>query len=253
MMRLRTTQVLITTVLALATGCASVGSRVPVAAVAPPAANAVAVPAPAPAKMTLPQFLGLDMLVRGVATGVRQTRLRLAKHVPALQPTASAPPRAIGDPQNLQSPSPSVAIAADIQLAEAEAPAKTAALAYLATLSCAKYPEIEEAILAGLDDISTSVRAAAAQAIISSQANGCCTGCCTESVRSKLLILAYEKDELGCFCEPDARVRRLCRLALCDCGQSPTLATTTIPMELPPAALIEEVHALPVNPDSRTF
>ncbi len=235
-------------------GCALPGTpAAPIAAPGLPAGvtpSVVAVAVPTPPPMTLPQFLGLDSLGRGVIVGTRQLRLKLASRWPALQPSVSNPPRAIGDPANLQSPSPAVATAAAAQQAAADAPAKAAALAYLATLGCRQQPGAEEAFLAGLDDVSAEVRAAAAQAVIDSQKTAgslkcdcqcSCSGCCTQAIRMKLMHLAYEQATPGCYCEPDSKVRRLCRLALAACGKS-EVGVLAEPEETPPPASIQAIH-----------
>ncbi len=166
------------------------------------------------------------------------------------QPTATNRLRAIGDPAKLQSPSPAVATAAAVQLAAADAPVKAAALAYLATLGCSSQPGTEEALLAGLDDVSPDVRAAAAQAVAASQKSpgslGCqcncsCSGCCTPAIRAKLTHMAYEQDHTGCYCEPSSKVRRLCRLALAACG-GPGGETFAEPEELRPPASIQAIQ-----------
>lgn len=229
-------------------GCAMTPAPPPVAAI--PGAAPIAVAAPAAPPMTLPRFLGLDVLGRATVGGVRRVRVRLASRWPVLQPTAQNAPKPIGDPTNLASPSPAVASAAAIQQASADAPAKAQALAFLGTLDCSQHPQTEEAFLAGLDDIAPTVRAAAAQAIINSQqtcgsCNCGCNGCCTLAIREKLRCLAYEKDDTGCFCEPDPRVRRLSRLALDACGCTTMAFTVEQPEELPPPEIYELIHGGP--------
>jgi hypothetical protein len=207
------------------------------------------VPASSP-PLTLPQYLGLDALGRGVVGGVCLARLKIATHWPALQPSAKHAPRAIGDPANLQSPSPAVATAAAAQQAAAEAPAKVAALGYLAKLGCAQVPGSEEAFLAGLDDAAEEVRAAAAQAVAASQrkpgsisceCSCACAGCCTPAIRAKLTQLAYEQSRPGCYSEPSPRVRRQCRLALAACGGEIWEVAET-PEEIPPAASLQAIQ-----------
>jgi hypothetical protein len=52
-------------------------------------------------------------------------------------------------------------------------------------------------------------------------------------------------DDANCFCEPDARVRRLCRIALAACGgPAPDIVVPT-PEEVPPPAVLELVQPLP--------
>jgi len=237
-------------------GCVASGPMPPPAPFSPPGAAGGAVPTvvavvpPSTPPLTLPQYLGLDTLGRGVVGGVCLARLKIATHWPALQPKATHAPRAIGDPANLQSPSPAVATAAAAQQAAAEAPAKVAALGYLAKLGCVQVPGSEEAFLAGLDDAAEEVRAAAAQAVAASQrktgsvhceCSCACAGCCTPAIRAKLTQLAYEQYRPGCYLEPSPKVRRQCRLALAACsGESWEVAET--PEEIPPAASLQAIQ-----------
>jgi hypothetical protein len=217
-----------------------VGSIIGCAATPPPVA-----PGTVAAPMTLPRFLGLDAFAGGCHRVVYHSRLRIAKVVPMLEPhPMAAGPVAIGDPANLQSPAPSVAAAASIQKAHADAPAKASALAFLASYSCSQHPEVEEAFLSGMDDISEDVRIAAVQAIIDGQSScstncnvasnssSSCAGCCTPLIHDKLMQLAYAKNDQGCYCESSSRVRRLARLALKDCC-APPVQQIAIPEELP--------------------
>ncbi len=229
------------------TGCAMTPAA---PAVALPAIPTAVVPAPPPAPMTLPRFLGLDVLGRATVSGARRVRIRLASRWPVLQPTARNAPLPVGDPANLASPSPAVASAAAVQQAAADAPAKVQALAYLGTVDCSQYPQVEEALLAGLDDCSHTVRAAAVQAIIDSQSSctssGCgCNGCCSPAIRSKLSCMAYNKTDTGCYCEPEPSVRRLSRIALDACGGCYSPAEVDAPVEVTPPEIIELIQATP--------
>jgi hypothetical protein len=57
--------------------------------------------------------------------------------------------------------------------------------------------------------------------------------------------MAFDMDDANCFCEPDARVRRLCRIALAACGgPAPDIVVPT-PEEVPPPAVLELVQPLP--------
>ncbi|MFO0921555.1 MAG: hypothetical protein U0905_03600 [Pirellulales bacterium] len=211
-------------------------------AVAPPVATPTA-PGVAP-PMTLPRYLGVNSVAHGMHRVIYRSRLRLSTYIPALEPApAAAAPMALGDPACLQSPAPAVAAAASIQQAEAAAPAKVKALAYLATIDCSRNPQVEEAILAALDDPSDSVRIAAIQAVVdgASHCGPCasgCGGCCTPAIRSKLMRMATETLPNGCFFEPNAKARRLARIAMEQCGPSTQIATLG-PEEVPPAAVVE--------------
>ncbi|MEM8733857.1 MAG: hypothetical protein AAGG44_06540 [Planctomycetota bacterium] len=234
-------------------GCATVPA--PTAAPPPPVPagtpTVVAVAPPSPPPVTLPQFLGLDVVGRAAVVGVRRVRLRLANRWPTLQPTAKTAPAPVGDPANLASPSPAVASAAAIQQAQADAPAKVQAFQFLGTVDCGQYPEAEQAFLSGFDDVSPVVRSAAVQALIDSQrvcgeCNCSCGSCCTAAIRDRLLCMAYEKNDQACFCEPNAKVRRLARIALEACGgPQPSPVGPQVSEELPPPAVLELVHPLP--------
>ncbi len=235
-------QVHVSLVCVLAMGCSLHRPPAPAALLPGPAAPVVAAPA-APQPMTLPQYLGINAVLRGVGLAAHRTRLRLSTRWPVLQPSPHNPPIAMADPANLMSPAPAVAAAAAIQQAEADAPAKVQALSFLATANCSQNPQIEEALLAGMDDLSADVRAAAAQAIIDSQRScqACaksCNHCCTAAIRAKLTCLAYQQDAEGCYVEPSSKIRRVARLALCNCG-GPVPVESSTPMESPPAELVE--------------
>jgi hypothetical protein len=217
----------------------------------PQPASPTAVPAQ---PMTLPRFLGLDVVAGHCRQAVYRSRVRLSHYVPVVAPhPPGSAPVAIGDPCNLQSPSPAVAVAAGMQQAEAAAPAKVQALRYLSQYRCAQHPEVEVAYLAGMDDISESVRAAAVESIIDSAktCQGCtneCGGCCTPAIHEKLNKLAYERNEHGCYCEPSSNVRRLARLGLQSCcAQAYNANAISMPLEVPPTEILEQVQALPLN------
>ena len=162
--------------------------------------------------------------------------------LPILTPLpASAAPIALGDPSCLDSPAPAVATAAAIQQAEAAAPGKVKALAYLATLNSCKNPPVEEAFLAAMEDPSDSVRIAAVQGIIdiNVRCGGCrscgngCGGCCTPAIQSKLHKLAFGTDEMGCWCESNPKVRRLARIGFCNCNSTGEPISQPRPEEMP--------------------
>jgi hypothetical protein len=169
----------------------------------------------------------------------------MSSMLPFLEPRPSAAaPMAIADPCCVDSPSPAVATAASIQLAEAAAPAKIKALGYLATMDCGRNPQVEEAIVAAMDDSSESVRLAAVQAVVtaSERCGRCacqCGGCCTVSIHNKLMHLAFSKDETGCWCEPSAKVRRMARIAMGNCQPREVVNSNEVPLEMPSPQAIE--------------
>jgi hypothetical protein len=241
--------VMIIAIVGSVSGCASMppstpaGNAVPGLVAALPGEAIHARPAP----MTLPQFLGVNTVVKGCSCLVYRARVRLTPMLPMLEPRPISPPLALGHPSNLSSPSPAVATAATIQQSEAEAPAKVSALAFLANYSCSQNPQVEESLLAGMDDLSPNVRAAAVQAVIdgshqcSGQRCGSCRGCCTIAVRERLAALAYQRDASGCYLETDSRVRRLARVALQSCGGHTQELPQETPQEFPPQEIIEQV------------
>lgn len=72
----------------------------------------------------------------------------------------------IADPENLESPSQLLKLAAGSKQDQDLAPKKQEALDYLAQLGCNKDPNVEKAILAGLQDYNAKVRLAAVQAVL---------------------------------------------------------------------------------------
>lgn len=224
---------------ALVVGCAA-------APVAPPVAGSAVEP------MTLPRYLGVTSVMRSAHTTIYRSRLRLARHLPILEPASpSAVPLALADPAALQSPAPAVAAAASIQQAEASAPGKIAALSYLAKLDCSQHPQVEEALLASLSDPIDSVRIAALHAILSGQqrcggnacnecGGNCSGGCCTPAIHARLVAISSEQNGQGCWCEPNATARRLARQALSNCH--PVSPVPNIqPEEIPPLEVIQSV------------
>jgi hypothetical protein len=217
----------------------------PPPAITSPGAAAGGLPTP---PMTLPRYLGLHTVASGCRRVVYRSRVCLSSYLPfaAPQPAAAAPV-AICDPACLQSPSPAVATAASIQQAEAAAPAKIQALGFLATQNMCRNPQVEEAFLAAMDDASDSVRIAAVQGVLNSkEACGCCANpcasCCTPAVQSKLYQMAYSKDDRGCWCEPNAKARRLARLAACACNAT-EIHSEPGPEEVPAQFLIDMQNA----------
>lgn len=234
--------------LLLCAGCASAPKAKPEAPTPPTTAQAgsttiVAVAPPAPAccpKQTLPGFLGLTGLFQGLGKGIDCLRNRLGMRFPGLE--AKPPVLAITDPANAGPDAPpAVKAAADIKAEEDAAPQKIKALRYLATIGCAGcYPGVEEGMLAALDDCTEAVRYEAAKALRDTVGNPCkmCrkSACCSPKIRKKLDQIAHEMDNEGCYKEASARVRRMARVALCECGGSPAIVIrSTVPTEGPAA------------------
>lgn len=221
---------------ALASGCATSGGAAAVAPAPGPAAAAgpadvyIAAAPAAPPPPSLPQFLGLD-LIAGCAqktrTEVHNTVHRLFPILSTALPDPAGPPAPIplSSPENLDSPSPAVAAAAKIKQEEDQAQQKIVALNYLATVGCGGcYPEVEQALLAAMDDCTEDVRFAAVKAVKEAAGQPCtfCKSgaCCSPAVRKKLIELSEQTDDDCCPGEPSARVRRLARIALTYCGSN---------------------------------
>lgn len=231
---------------ACCTGCAALPATPPpapaAAAAANPAAAGLAPPA-ATAPQTLPQFLGLTGLCQAGGNLLTRIRSRLGMRWPGLE--GGTPMLPITDPANLDSPNPAVAAAADIKAQEDAAPQKIKALRYLASIGCGGcYPDVEDALLAGLDDCTESVRYEAVSALRRTAGDPCqfCRDdkCCSPAVLSKLREVAYgTREGSGCFQEPSARVRRMARLALAGCGGP--FVEPALPEEGPREADLQDV------------
>lgn len=205
--------------------------------------------------------------IQGVGSSVRdglsQIRNRLALRFPALEPTAS-PLLAITDPANLSPDAPpAVQAAAKVKQEEDGALQKVKALRYLATIGCGGcYPDVEEALLAALDDCTEQVRFEAVSAIrktTGSQCNYCkADACCSSAVKQKLMELAYNKGANCCYEESSARVRRMARLGLQGCqgvvtpADEPTLADPEVPSEGPSSELQSAEDGDPECPPEET-
>lgn len=155
------------------------------------------------------------------------------------------PLKRIGDPANMLSSNQAIATAAKIKIDQDLAPQKIKAIKYLATVCCAckgYKKEVQEALLASLDDCTEEVRYAAALAICQCTGNVCQTcnspSCCSAEVMNKLNELATKRDESGCFVEPSARVRAAALNALNACRAvhaptTPVPETPEVPKERP--------------------
>jgi hypothetical protein len=185
--------------------------------------------APCCKRQTLPEFLGVKCLAEGVCGLVNQFRNCLGLRFPGLE--ATPPLLAITDPANMSADAPpAVQAAADIKAQEDQAAQKIKALRYLASIGCAGcYPDVEDALIASMDDCTEAVRYEAVVAVrVTAEGGGCCCSCscsggcntfacCSEKMQKKLKELAYGK-EGSCNKESSARVRRQARLALAACG-----------------------------------
>lgn len=195
--------------------------------------------------MTLPRFLGLDVVARRTVLVGKLAREKAATVVPALAPKPLALP--VSDPANAESPSPAVANAHKVKKAKAAKAAKVKAVVALGLEDCVGDPLVEEGILAALDDPHAEVRIKAIEAIMRSRrgCDNCCNGgCCSVPIRQKLTTMVYEKTGPCCWLEPNSKARRLARLALDGCGGPlPAVLPTveTMPAEFPPAEIISEV------------
>ncbi len=231
------------------TGCASLAALDRSAQNHVPRSHGIPVEAK-PAPMTLPRFLGADVVIRRTVLLCQVVREKAAIAVPALEPKPLALP--LSHPASADSPSPAVAGAHKTQKAKAAKAAKVKAIAILAGEDCATNPHVEEGLLAALDDVSSDVRIAAIEAVLRSRrscevgCNDCLGGCCSPAIRAKLTTMVFEKSGPNCWLEPSSKARRLARLALDACG-GPVDATAcncqsdNVPLEVPPPEIVSQV------------
>jgi hypothetical protein len=183
------------------------------------------------------QFLGVKNAFTDIMALIEKLRNCLGSEFPGLESTP--PLLAITNPANASSSNPAIAAAAGAKADEDAAPQKIKAIRYLATLGCAGcYPDIEDALLASLDDCTEAVRYEAAKAFRELSGRSCAScktkSCCSPKVRKKLDEVA-NKMEKNCYKESSARVRRMARLALAGCGgTTPTPTPQEGPSEAPP-------------------
>jgi hypothetical protein len=231
--------------LVVSVGCSSAQKAPDVPSTPPPPTSAntgnttiVAIAPPAQAcckKQTLPEFLGLTGLFKGLGGvgGHLFSRLLRATDLtgrfPALQPQPPLLP--LTDPANLAADAPPVVqAAAEAKQEEDKAAQKVMALRYLATLGCGGcYDKIEDALIEALNDCTEVVRYEAAMTLTENSRSGrgkcvyCSSGsCCSEKIRRKLQEIAEKTDAKGEFLESSERVRRVARLALDNCGGAPS-------------------------------
>jgi hypothetical protein len=143
-------------------------------------------------------------------------------------------------------PGSAAAAAAAIQASEADAKARVAAIEYLGTVDCARWPEAQKALINGLrQDPNECVRFAAARALNS----GCC---CDKKVIDALRICVSGESSDGAPAENSLRVKAAAFSALQNC-------LMRVPEELPPETKPPEpeggrpqVVPLPPTPERRT-
>jgi hypothetical protein len=186
------------------------------------------VPPPAPSP-TIWNFLGIPKTmnkIRDTTTNRRGNRPN-AERKDAI--------KRIADPANLESDNLAIKTAAKIKADQDAAPQKIKAIKYLATVGCACYPGVKEALLASLDDCTEEVRYEAAVAFCKAAgcSCNCCdkSGCCSPEVMQKLQDMACGQDENGCCKESSARVRAAAAMALNACrGKVGATAPQTSPV-----------------------
>lgn len=236
-------------------GCAGLPTT-PAAPPAPPTSaqgaggtTIVAIAPPMGPKGTIWDFLGVKELCKDLAMVADCGMNFLGNQFPGL--ASGLPMSSLSNPANLNSPNPAIAAAAGAKAEENAAPQKAAALKYLGTLGCGGcYPDVEKALLAGMDDCTESVRFAAVSALAETSRIQCrycmANRCCSTNVRNKLVKIATDVDDNGCYVEPSARVRRMARVALCNCTCDPIDA---LPHPLPAEGPSSEDAVPPVpNP-----
>lgn len=225
-------------------GCATLPPAPAIPAAPPTSATAgattiVAVAAPAAPGMTLPKFLGLDLVFGGVRRVGSRVRNRLGSRFPGLE--AKPPMKSITDPANMgPDASPAVKAAAEAKAEDDKAPQKAKAIRYLASRGCGEcYPDTEDALIAAMDDCSEVIRYEAVKGLRGSVGGACqcCreNSCCTPKLLKKLYEIAYERNDSGCYLESSSRVRRNARLVICACGGAPSEEVLSVPIEGPPS------------------
>ena len=148
----------------------------------------------------------------------------------------------IADPANLESEVPAIKAAAEIKADADLAKQKIKAIKYLSEVGCtcsSQKVDVQEALLAALDDCTEEVRYEAALAFCRTAGNPCCacgSSCCGEDVTAKLKDMAFGQDDEGCWHELSGRVRAAAMNALNACERiaGPTEADPPIrPRERP--------------------
>ena len=141
-------------------------------------------------------------------------------------------------------PGSAAAAAAAIQASEAGAKARVAAIEYLGTVDCARWPEAQKALINGLrQDPNECVRFAAARALNS----GCC---CDKKVIKALQICVAGESTDGAPAENSIRVKAAAFSALQNCLMRvpEDLPPETVP---PPEGNRPRLTPAPPTPESR--
>jgi hypothetical protein len=134
-------------------------------------------------------------------------------------PSLCPPPGTI--PPGAGGPNSAASTASAIQASEANAKARVAAMEYLGTVDCTRWPEAKEALINGLlRDPNECVRFAAARALNS----GCC---CSKEVIEALRTCVAGESKKGIPPETSCRVKAAAFTALQNC-------LTRVPEDLPP-------------------
>lgn len=167
--------------------------------------------------------------------------------------------KAIADPANLESDNPAIKRAAEVKQAEDLAPQKIKAIKFLAQMGCGCYDKdgsITDALLQAMDPVqecTPDVRLATIEAISDAIQDGdsvcgACgsTCCCNEKIALALSKSAYERNDDGCFYEPNEEIRQAAAdlLKICCPGRGPVNI-----IEVPDGG-IERIPELPETPDT---
>jgi hypothetical protein len=188
---------------------------------------------------TLWNFLGIPQGIQKMQGAMRNRRGNRPNREP------KPPLKAIADPANLESPDPAIKKAAEIKQAEDLKKQKIKAVKYLASIGCGCYDidgEVTAAMVASMQDCTEDVRLETVKAIADAAAEGCCCKCgsvccCNKDILTQLAIMAYERDDHGCYVEPSADVRQEAANAIEVCCPN-DLAPVVIdePEKIPPPA-----------------
>lgn len=181
-----------------------------------------------PAAPTLWSFLGVPQGVKKVQGALTNRR----GNNPAKEPKNAM--KALNDPANLLSENKAIKKAAQVKTEEDLKPQKIKALKYLTSIGCGCYDkggEVTAALIASAEDCTEDVRLATMQAIHGAAESKCCNNCgqvccCNEKLLKKLAVVAYERDDHGCYTEPSKRVRDAATAALkacCPNGEPPCI------------------------------
>jgi hypothetical protein len=191
--------------------------------------------------MTLPGFLGLSkancqaclarlcqsQLGQMINSGLTPVSALAGGLIPPLCPPAPAlSPAALAALPG--GPNGAAATAAKIKANEAGAAARVAAVEYLGTVDCARWPNARDALIAALrGDENECVRFAAARAL----GSGCC--CSTETIAALKASVSGEKDKDPAELSP--RVRGAAFAALQNClARVPAVITAPPPVRVEP-------------------